>query len=420
MTYELFQDCIASLSILGGHIDSPYHLCPVTFENVSNTNISGTSQQTTTSTASSCHGNTAMTTDRPYSHLNLLNTDYGIISKILPNDLIEIMTTSDSSDHDNNNNNNNSNNSSSSSSNSSTNKNENSNNDTIQVPWDKVTVINRCPIEGLNIPSSLIEAVLILTYKLVLNPCENKNEIKNVRREKEIVSDIILCSKNEKKELEIIGKNEDCVENKVVEEGETVRDSVDLPLPLPLPSSLSPAAPAVHSDSLTEPGSSVLSATATSAAVDTIFFTAVSTITTAGTNTEKSMKIKNAEEEKEIEKEIEIENENENEIEIDKKEKKNSKMESKFLLRYISLLSSRATSSLSSILPSADLVQNILTRNILQKDNNMSSENISLNNVPSKWKILSDDFLVNLLEKSVQLTKSAGEDAYGFFWKKVF
>ena len=415
MAYELFEDCVASLSILGGHIDAPYHLCPAVFENVtSNSNSnSGISQQTSSSSSSSSsssQGNATTTTERPYSHHNSLNTNYGIISRILPNDVIEIMTTSDNIDHNNNSNSN--------SSSSNINKDENSNNNTIHVPWDKVQAINRCPIDGLNISSALVEAVLILTYKLVLNPFDNKNEIKNIKVEKEAASDIILCSKNKNKETETerSGRNDDSIEGNVVI-GEIVRESIDLsvpvPLPLSLPLPLSPAAPAVVFDSITVPRSSFL--LSTSLAVDNILSSAVSTIATANTNSDTLKKIENKEEEKERGIEIGTEVEIEADIEIDKKEKKNSDIVSKFILRYISLLSARASSSLSSILPAADHVQNILTRNILQ-----ASENVSMNNVPSPWKVVPTDFLVNLLKKAVQMTKSAGEYDCGFSAKKSY
>ena len=115
---ELFQDCIASLSVLGGHVDAAYPLCPVLLED---------------------------STSLPDSNMSLsakLGSNYGVISRLLNNDMVEVIVSPQGSD----------------------------NTGVLLIPWDKIRALSRCPLEGLEISSNLLESLLVLTHLVVLGP----------------------------------------------------------------------------------------------------------------------------------------------------------------------------------------------------------------------------------------------------------
>ena len=115
---ELFQDCIASLSVLGGHVDAAYPLCPVLLED---------------------------STSLPDSNMSLsakLGSNYGVISRLLNNDMVEVIVSPQGLD----------------------------NTGVLLIPWDKIRALSRCPLEGLEISSNLLESLLVLTHLVVLGP----------------------------------------------------------------------------------------------------------------------------------------------------------------------------------------------------------------------------------------------------------
>ena len=115
---ELFQDCIASLSVLGGHVDAAYPLCPVLLED---------------------------STSLPDSNMSLsakLGSNYGVISRLLNNDMVEVIVSPQGTD----------------------------NTGVLLIPWDKIRALSRCPLEGLEISSNLLESLLVLTHLVVLGP----------------------------------------------------------------------------------------------------------------------------------------------------------------------------------------------------------------------------------------------------------
>ena len=113
---ELFQDCIASLSVLGGHVDAAYPLCPVLLED------------------STC------IPDNNMSLSAKLGSNYGVISRLLSNDMVEVIVSPQGAD----------------------------NTGVLLVPWDKIRALSRCPLEGLEISPNLIESLLVLTHLVVL------------------------------------------------------------------------------------------------------------------------------------------------------------------------------------------------------------------------------------------------------------
>ena len=113
---ELFQDCIASLSVLGGHVDAAYPLCPVLLED------------------STC------IPDNNMSLSAKLGSNYGVISRLLSNDMVEVIVSPQGAD----------------------------NTGVLLVPWDKIRALSRCPLEGLEISSNLLESLLVLTHLVVL------------------------------------------------------------------------------------------------------------------------------------------------------------------------------------------------------------------------------------------------------------
>ena len=113
---ELFQDCIASLSVLGGHVDAAYPLCPVLLED------------------STC------IPDNNMSLSAKLGSNYGVISRLLSNDMVEVIVSPQGAD----------------------------NTGVLVVPWDKIRALSRCPLEGLEISRNLLESLLVLTHLVVL------------------------------------------------------------------------------------------------------------------------------------------------------------------------------------------------------------------------------------------------------------
>jgi hypothetical protein len=113
---ELLQDCIASLSVLGGHVDAAYPLCPVLLED------------------STC------IPDNNMSLSAKLGSNYGVISRLLSNDMVEVIVSPQGAD----------------------------NTGVLLVPWDKIRALSRCPLEGLEISPNLLESLLVLTHLVVL------------------------------------------------------------------------------------------------------------------------------------------------------------------------------------------------------------------------------------------------------------
>ena len=71
-----------------------------------------------------------------------LGSNYGVISRLLNNDMVEVIVSPQGSD----------------------------NTGVLLIPWDKIRALSRCPLEGLEISSNLLESLLVLTHLVVLGP----------------------------------------------------------------------------------------------------------------------------------------------------------------------------------------------------------------------------------------------------------
>jgi hypothetical protein len=128
----MFQDGIAALSVLGGHVDAAYPLCPVIIED-------------------STHTDTNLNLNLYLNHsLNLstrLGSNFGVLAKILENDTVEAVISPVGVGIG-----------------------AEQKGTSIQASWDKVRALSRCPLEGLKISNKLLESVLVLTHRVVLGP----------------------------------------------------------------------------------------------------------------------------------------------------------------------------------------------------------------------------------------------------------
>ena len=128
----MFQDSIAALSVLGGHVDAAYPLCPVIIED-------------------STHTDTNLNLNLYLNHsLNLstrLGSNFGVLSKILENDTVEAVVSPVGVGIG-----------------------AEQKGTSIQASWDKVRALSRCPLAGLEISNKLLESVLVLAHRVVLGP----------------------------------------------------------------------------------------------------------------------------------------------------------------------------------------------------------------------------------------------------------
>jgi hypothetical protein len=69
-----------------------------------------------------------------------LGSNYGVISRLLSNDMVEVIVSPQGAD----------------------------NTGVLLVPWDKIRALSRCPLEGLEISPNLLESLLVLTHLVVL------------------------------------------------------------------------------------------------------------------------------------------------------------------------------------------------------------------------------------------------------------
>ena len=119
---ELYQDSIAALSVLGGHVDAAYPLCPVSVADCSHVGhcLSGG-----------------------------LGSNFGVASRLLGGDSVEVMMAPQGLG---------------------------CKGLSMQVAWDRVRALSRCPLEGMQISSTLVEAVLVLALQAVLRPFPRESE----------------------------------------------------------------------------------------------------------------------------------------------------------------------------------------------------------------------------------------------------
>lgn len=119
---QLYQDSIAALSVLGGHVDAAYPLCPVSVADCSHVGhyLSGG-----------------------------LGSDFGVASRLLGGDSVEVMMAPQGLG---------------------------CKGLSMQVAWDRVRALSRCPLEGMQISSTLVEAVLVLALQAVLRPFPRESE----------------------------------------------------------------------------------------------------------------------------------------------------------------------------------------------------------------------------------------------------
>ena len=78
-----------------------------------------------------------------------LGSDFGVASRLLGGDTVEVMMAPQGLD---------------------------SKGVSVQVAWDRVRALSRCPLEGMEISSSLVEAVLVLALQAVLRPFPRESE----------------------------------------------------------------------------------------------------------------------------------------------------------------------------------------------------------------------------------------------------